>query len=305
VANDIHTQVATGSIVGSEALVAFVGNVGTTDAYLLPVRLATVLSAEFIADALVVRFITGAFPELSAWPHDGLTLETRGKTDLAQISAGYQGNYFAASGRCDGLTITAAGNATTDWNQVTSRLATLKTFSDSFFVRTSLVMSDSAPTLVGLKAGVAHLSSRHTVVLRCWFYRGKYVPSARDISVESDQSVISLSSDSSYEINSRYDEVEFWLHPQRLAADSRTMVSLRLPGDPTATGDLTTRIQIPMVVRKPVTPRLLRGITAAAGASLIAAPALMGAGTSLSLRIALAVLGALIVSIVAALNSPA
>ena len=219
----------------------------------------------------------------------------------------------------------ATGSGTSEWNEVTSRLATLDPFNDSDFLRLSLVPARRlqprwreapldwvrrvtkskaairAEESLELRRGQLVVTNRQQIVLRCWFYRRQPLAQPRVMTLACDSAIVHISTDAQVELSSRYDEVEFWLHPQRLAVDSRTALTLRLPGDPGQTNDLGTRVSVPVLVRRPVGPRLLRGLVGATRLALVAAPALLEDSPT-GLRIGLAVLGAALVSLLAAFS---
>ncbi|MFG1795738.1 hypothetical protein [Nocardia sp. NPDC049149] len=315
VAPDIQSIVGNGMIVGQDAVIAFGGKVGTVDAFIMPTRLASVHSAEIIAEALIIKFLAKDFPDVTSLQRDAVDIEDKGKVVLTQVMSRYGGTYWPAVARSDGLVANAAGSGPSEWNDVVSRLSKLSAFSGSFFIRLSLVYATNksfkemfsrskffSMTPVELHDGSATLSNRNAAILRCWFSRETLASDERRITVKCDDAIVQISSDDSYDITSRYDDIEFWLHPRRLPVNSRTVLSIRVPGNPQVPGDLTTRVSLPIVVSRPVAPRLTRGLTSAVGAGLIAAPAILGVGSSLGLRLLLAAAGALIVSLVAALS---
>ena len=303
VSSDLQALIASGRALGAAALVAFVGQVNTPDAFILPVRHVQISSAEIIAEALIVRFVLAGYPDLTSWPRDAATLQNHGKSVLNQISARY-GKYFPAVGASDGLICHDNGNSTESWSEISSRLSTFSTFASSYLVRVSVVENrKDVKKEVSTTDGQIEVSSGSGIIVKCWFYTRTQPAGGRIISVSTDDRILHVSSDSAHELSSRYDEVEFWLHGRSVAERSRTMLTVALPGDSTRTGDLPTRVTFPVIVGKPLLPRVYRGFAGATGAAFVGLPALLGAESPLLPRVALAVVGAIIIAFLAVFSA--
>jgi hypothetical protein len=301
VSTDVHALIASGDIAGKQAIVAFVGRVETVDAFVMPIRIATVLSAEEIAEALVFRFRADQFPDLSSWARDKQALEAQGRVVLDQMSSRY-GKYYPVMARHDGLIVDALGSGTSEWNEVTSRLARLDTFANSYFARISIGSPDKGGNSPKFRDGALVVRGTNPFVLKCWFYRADYLPDSRRIALSCDDSVLDVFSDASYAISSRYDDVEFWLSPLGTDAERRTLLQIVIPGT-TSAGDLSTRVQVRTIVESPLAPKARRAVVGGVAAAFVALPAILGPDTSLALRLVFALIGALMVSWLAVVSS--
>jgi hypothetical protein len=285
VATDVHALVAKGEIVGKPAVVAFAGRVGTSDAFVIPIRMATVTSAEVIADAVVFTFGADGFPDLSSWPRDNLAMETYGKGVLGQMILRYS-EYFPVMAQHDGLVVNSAGSGTSQWNQVTGRLAKLETFSNSYFARISIGAPPSGGRTPKFQDGCLVVRGGSPFVLKCWFYRADNIQDSRRVALSCDGSILTTFSDASYSISSRYDDVEFWVSPRGVSIDQRTLVQVSIPGASAATSDLPTRVRIPTIVESPMAPKAGRAVVGGIAAALVSSPAILGPESALALRLA-------------------
>jgi hypothetical protein len=208
---------------------------------------------------------------------------------------------FPAMGASDGISLTASGSDVESWSEISDRLAKLDTFSNSYFVHLSILCVEGEEKSLNIRNGSLEIDQDRGFIVKCWYYRTDAPSAARALVVTTDGTVLEASSDTEWEILSRYDEVEFWFHAKRVAQTTRRMLSVVLPGnnsDPAVDNDLTTRVSIPVIINRPVAPRLFRVSATAAGAALVATPALLGPGAQLQHKLIFAVLGALILAIV-------
>ncbi|UOT06762.1 hypothetical protein MPY17_13900 [Rhodococcus opacus] len=276
---------------------------GTIDAFIFPVRFVRIISTQNVAGTLIIRFTVQGFPDVDSWPRTLTALQDYGKARLHDISARY-GRYYPAVAQSDGLQIIETNSETARWAEVTNRVSMFDAFANSYFMMITLeYKSDRPAAQVAVSEDGIVVLSRSLVVVRCWFYGNKFHDDGRIIRIQSDENILRAASDSSYEIHSRYDDVEFWLHARQVTEKSRTILTVTLPGDPSRPGDLQTRISIPVVVKKPVLRRVGRGFLSATGASLVALPALLGTDAALTPRIIAAGVGATIIAIVTVFSS--
>jgi hypothetical protein len=298
VSGEVQRAVGSQEIVGKEILIAFTTQAKDGERSMLPIRAAVVVAAKVIAGAYVFKLRVSWFPELSSWPLETEEVRARGTAEIEAVTRANTG-FYTASGRSGGMRLEAGSADAEAWLEIARRLSTFEAFSTSFFVRSTLGTRSGRELPVVGEDGTITVNANAGFVLTCWFYGNDYHRTPRSLSVATDRSILTLSSDDSYEIQSRYDEIEFWFRSQQLVADSLTFVKLTLPGS-SAHGDLATYLRFPVIVRRSRGAAITTGAIGGVGAALVGLPAVLGDSLPISLRISSAVLGALLLSFLAA-----
>jgi hypothetical protein len=312
VTEDLWAMLESRKAVGKDAIVAFVGNISIPgDEYLVPVRLAKIVDVKaWGGRAAIVRMEVRDYPDMAGWSRtDQTELVAKGKQALKDVFDQYKSRYNSfrsAMATSNGLPTTGSGSSEQSWLGVTDRLALLDTFVNSYFLYLALVNSTDPSKSLQLSDGRLELPNRQGIIVKSYYTRTSSPASGntRELSVSAaESSILSIASDSKREILSRYDEVDFWFQAKPVQEKSRTILTALLPGDSSTPGDQTTRVLIPVTVYKPIARRVARGFAGAAGAGLVAAPALMGPGSNFTSRVIIACIGAFIVAMLAVFSS--
>ena len=90
----------------------------------------------------------------------------------------------------------------------------------------------------------------------------------------------------------------YWLHPAALNFDTLSRFTITLRSQDGTSGFVPAHARFPVTVRRSTSNLVTRVTLTAAGAMLVALPAILGAGSPLQLRIAAAVTGAAILAVV-------
>lgn len=178
-----------------------------------------------------------------------------------------------------------------------------ETFAHSYFLRVD------PPVLQGVRkpsfdaAGRLQLTERQSARVLVSFYSDQYSSDKRTtLSCSTDGRFLRVSSDDTYDVALRYDTVEFWLQPNAPNFDALARVTITLEtADLAAVNDssLATRIQLPVLVRRSRSTLMLRMVSSAIGAFLVALPAILGSQFPVRLRVLSAVIGAVLLAFAA------
>jgi len=315
VSPSLQQIIANNSILARPAIIGFIGTADKVvtpegsdipNPVLVPIRMVSVLSAENVGNIYILRLRVGGYPDLSDMATDLGELGQESKKFYDKVIE-LNGGYYPAVVKCPNMRLSADGDPAQQWIGIVRRLAQHPTFSRSCFVRVGSPVSASDRQVVFDAQGQLHLGDRQSIKLPVTFYSEQYFDTGRvSLSCVTDDRYLRLSSAGKYDVASRYDSVEFWLQPRTEAYDTKAGVAISLtyeapdgvpappvPADPVP---LTTNTEFPVVVARSRSRLAARVAISAFGAFLVAVPGILGDGSSLPLRIAAAVLGALLLA---------
>jgi hypothetical protein len=294
-----------GGIIGSTATLAFIGDPESPHPFVVPVRFATVVAAEDLGDMIVFKLRVGSYVNLDRYPFKSDEILDTSRKFVDHLIAA-NGAYYPAVSSFGALDIRESRDDASDWLKTAQRLAQYKTFAKSYFLRTEIPVTQAGNALAFSGDGRLPVVDRESVRLPVSFYSQTYDLDAKPVlTCSTDGTFLRVSSDDTYEVALRYDTVEFWLHPEALNFDTLSRVTIALKSESDVSDFVPAYNRIPVIVRRSTSRMLIRIATTAAGALLIALPAILGAGAPLQLRIASAILGAALLAIsTIALGSP-
>lgn len=301
----LQRLVADGTIVGATATLAFVADTDSDRAFLVPVRLATVVSAACVADIFVLKLRVGSYVDLDRYPRTADDIMKSSRDFIDHLVASNDRFYSAVTNFPD-LRIQGSSDPATHWLGAARRLALHQTFECSYFVRVDAPSKQNGKNLSFDKDGRLAVVDQQSVHVPVSFYSEKYEPAAKPILFcNTDGTFVRVSSDDTYEVALRYDSVEFWLHPAALNFDSLSRITITLRGQGDNSKIVPARARFPVTIRRSRSRLVARILTSGTGALLVALPAILGVDSPLQLRIVLAVVGAaLLATATVALNSP-
>ena len=305
VSGSLQQAIANGSAVGRRCLVAFLADRESSQAgpFVVPVRFAVVVASACVADMAVFRLRVDDYANLEEFPLAEAEIRAKGGWFVDRLAEANGGRWYPATTRFPDLHLhEQQGDDPVLWLGVARRLARHPTFRSSYFVRTEepRLNRDRAGTFDA--AGRLHLSDGDSARMRVSFYCDGYTETAKRLTCATDGTFLKVASDDSYDVALRYDTVEFWLRPETLGFDALARVGITLAVDtragPAPPGDsLTTSAGFPVVVRRSRSRLLTRVSAAAAGAFLVALPAVLGPGFPLHWRVLSAVCGAALLAV--------
>lgn len=310
VAPSLQQRIADGSVHGEQCLIGFVSGADSSDAsgantdscFFLPVRIAEIVTADQVGDFFVLRLRVKSYPNLEDWPlKDRGELFAEGGKFIRRLIESNSG-YCPATGKFPDPRVSAEGDQAQFWLGVVRRLVTHPTFSDSYFLRVERPRFKHARNPVFDATGRISLTDRQSTTLQTTIYsRGYSDDRGTVLSCTTDGRFLRVSSDDTYDVALRYDTVEFWLQPNSANFDALARVTLTLGPTSATTGgsSLTTNVKLPVLVRRSRSTLMLRVMTSAAGAFLVALPAILGAGFPVRLRVLSAVVGAILIALAA------
>ena len=308
ITGDARVRLVDSELPLDDCVIAFARKKDRTTPFVMPVRLARLVSREEYGDAVVVELETQEFLALSDWPSEsadelaaaGLELSERIRKATrtppgADLPAVF--NYRSELG----IDINDVSDSRDAWKATVARLQETTTFGGSFVMRIGLYEDYGRRfrkrRKLPLADGQIRLTSGSTVVLRCWFHSNTLHVDDHTISSRHNKQLLSASSDLTYNVNSRYDVVEFWYQAQAVERPALTQVSLAItPG--AGDDDWGTDVALPVLVGPATSRRLTKGIVAGLGAALVAIPSLLAPETDTLPKIIIAAGGAVVIGVV-------
>ncbi|MFJ8540921.1 hypothetical protein ACIRFH_02690 [Streptomyces sp. NPDC093586] len=293
VAPPLQQKVANGSVLGVRTLIGFVADEDSpTDAFLLPVRFAEVVSAECAADIFRFHLRVTEHVDLDEYSLNRGEIKVASRKAIDKIKENNNDTYYPAVLKFPPFPVRTGSDEAQLWIGVARRLALHPTFENSYFMRVDPPAHLKSATTFAFDAeGRLVLGDMQPARLPVSFHAERYAETPKiSLDCDTDGRFLRVSSDASHDVASRYDSTEFWLQPDASSFDSLTHVTVRLgPGEPGTTP--VADVRIPVVVKHSRVRLLSRVVISALGAFLVATPAILGPGSSLSLRVLLAVIG--------------
>jgi hypothetical protein len=300
VADDLKYLVRSNKAKGQLAVVAFVANPNSIDACVFPVRFVEITKTTDLAEAIVVRFAVKCYVDVSGWGQDKDSIVTAGRAHL-QSAYSKSGTYMAAMGKSGDMPLTPSKTTEQEaWYLVAKRLATFDTFSKTFLTYLSLTNEHEDKKAIDGPNGSVVIKYSRSLIVKCWYYRSSDLEiEDRIVRIKADQNILESTSELEQQILSPYDEVEFWLYANQVTQKSRRTVVVELPGALDGTvdsGDLTTRVSIPVTIYRPFMPRIIQWIITAVGAGLVATPGFFDKGDHFQEKLVIGTVGAFLVA---------
>jgi len=303
VAPTLQQIVANGRVLSETAVLGFIADAETQTPFVLPIRIATIIQAENVADMFIMKLRVGGYPDPGDSPMNLSEIHAESKKFYAKIAQSNSGHYYPATNKFPSLHLNPTGDPAQKWIGIVRRLALHPTFATSYFMRIDSPVSTSRRAASFDEAGVLHLADGQSVKVPVSFYSTRYSEGSRVVlSCTTDGTFLRVSSDDTYDVALRYDSVEFWLQPRTEQFDALARATIRLTCDPSngmadgAPLPLTTNTYFPVVVMRSRSRLALKIAGTAVGAFLVALPAILGQNSSLRLRVLVAVLGALLLA---------
>jgi len=286
-------------VVGWRATLAFVAGEETDNPFLVPVRLATVLTATCVADIFIFRLRVGGYADLTDYPRNEPALVDRSRRILDDLRSANGDQFFPAVRNCPGLQLTAAPEPEDQWLAAARLLALHTTFASSYFVRIDAPRTQSDHELSFNQEGRLLVVDQESVRFNVHFYSKRYEASLRPVlACDTDGTFVRVSSDDRYEIAHRYDSVEFWLHPGVQTFDTLSRATFSLRSEVGVDAFVPVNVRFPITVRRSRSRMSVRVATSGAGALLVALPAILGTTAPVELKVAAAVIGAALLALV-------
>ncbi|GEM_PF-3059151 len=297
--SDVLERIGENSLVGTTALVCFIGNRGQQDKeFLIPVRLAKVCAVEKIGKtAYVFSLQASDYPDLEQWPRNREELTKTGSSYLRKMISNCRNKYHDVNLGGDGLFETNPIRGAKGWDEVAERLLYLPTFKNSYLLHLELVDRNGFPMQIKTdSSGWLEFDPRKSYRVRVWFYGNNidFEKRARTIKLETNGEVLSSISDQKYIVQSRYDRVDFWFTPKMSDQAKRTLLRLvSSPSDPSDIADIYTEVELRCLVTRPLGPRMALAFLMGFSATAVAVPGIFGDVMPMEWRFLCACIGAL------------
>lgn len=301
----VDRDVAKNEIKGTKALLAFIADHETGHPFVVPVRYATVVSAEPSETAVIFRLQLDEYVALDRYPIDLDGILELGKKFVDGLEASNKGYYPVVYSAPD-LPAKASDDDSQAWQQAVERLALHPTFAESYFIRLSPPLNQKGEHLQFDSDGRLCVVDQQSVRITVTLYSGTYNPDVKPVlSCATDGTFLRVSSDDEYRVALRYDSVEFWLHPASLSYETLSRLTISLASSSDYPKLVPAHARFSVVVRKSRSMLLARIGSTSLGALLVALPAILGPSAALELRIGSAVAGAALLAVTSiVLSSP-
>ncbi|MEU4352344.1 hypothetical protein [Streptomyces sp. NPDC023838] len=294
VASSLQQKVASGSVLGQRALIGFIADATTpAECFLLPVRVAEVVAAECVAEVILFKLRVTDHVDLDDYALSRTDINIESRRAIDKMIEGNGGTYYPAVLKFPAFPIRTNGDQAQLWISVARRLALHPTFENSYFMRVDQPAHlASAAAFTFEPQGRLSLGDLQPARLPVSFYSQSYTETPKiTLTCSTDGRFLRVSSDHSHDVALRYDSTEFWLQPDASSFDALTHVTIRLgPAEPGTTP--VAAVRFPVIIKHSRIRLISRVAISALGAFLVAMPAILGANSSLPLRVLLAVIGA-------------
>jgi hypothetical protein len=293
-------------VVGWTATLAFVAGHDTENPFLVPVRLATVLTATCVADIFIFRLRVGGYVDLDNYPRTEESVAEASRRILHDLRLANGGSFYPAVRNCPGLHMAAGSEQAEQWLAAARRLVLHSTFATSYFVRIDPPMTQSGQQLAFNAEGRLVVVDQESVRFNVHFYSNTYDEDVRPLlACDTDGTFVRVASDDRYELALRYDSVEFWLHPGIQSFDTLTRATFSLRSQAGAAAFVPVIARFPITVRRSKSRMSARIAASGGGALLVALPAVVAGAAPVELRVAAAVVGAALLALANVVFKPA
>jgi hypothetical protein len=302
VASQLQEAVSKKTVIGQRVLLAMISDTdGPAPPFVLPVRFATVVYAEPLADMYIFKLRIAGYPILRNYPGTEDDIRSHSISLLQQLKQQNQGTYFPATTRFPDFHVGGGGDQTQNWVDITERLAVHPAYANSFFLRLGSPIQQNGRSISFDGEGRLRVSAHDSARLQVSFLSREYTEVKKALVCSTDGKFLRVSSEETYDVASRYDNVEFWLQPSAIPFEAYARATVQLVYDPSLSSTPpTTSVRFPVVIRRSRSRVASRIATTALGALLVALPAILGQNSSLALRILCAIVGATLISLATA-----
>jgi hypothetical protein len=293
VAPSLLPWVGSGQVIGVRTLLAFIAEMESGSPFIVPVRLASVIRAESVADMFIFRLRVEEYANLHEYPFPEAEIRVHSKRLVDRLVES-NGKYYPAVATFPDFGVDRKRDAAQAWFGVVRRLAHHPTFRRCYFLRVDDPTLQNGRPIQFDTVGRLPLTDRHSAKLSVTLFSQEYSDEGtKRLTCVTDGTFVRVSSDDAYDVALRYDTVEFWLQPRPSNFDAlgRVTIELRqeLPGNEAVA---TPTVRFPILVQRSRSLLAIRVATSAAGALMVALPTILGGTSALVLRVVVALAGA-------------
>lgn len=293
VTSTVQRAVPNHGLEGADAILGFVADVTTPDPFMVPIRYARITEAAYVADMCIFKLRIGGYVDLAAYPKTLQAIVDVTRSFIDTMKENESGVFHPVTSSQPLLPEEVKDDVPASWLAAARRLAVHPTFKHSYFLRVDPVETHTQEQLRFSSDGRIEAVDGHSLRVVANFFGEQYAPDAQfKLTCSADGTNLRVASDETYDVELRYDSVEFWLHPAAQKFDTLSRVTVSLTRGNGGEAAVPAHVRIPLVV-KPSKSRLVwRVLTTGLGAALVAFPAIIGTESLTELRIAAGVAGA-------------
>ncbi|MEV0287836.1 hypothetical protein AB0H36_27300 [Kribbella sp. NPDC050820] len=290
---------------GLRAVLGFVAS--GSDPFILPIRYATVVRAECVADMFIFKLRVGGYLNLQhEYPLSFADIVAKSRVTSSQLTRNENARFYPATSSFPQMPEEITDDAPERWLATAPRLALHPTFANSYFLRVAPVETQQDRSLQFDDEGRVRAVDGQSLRIVTNIFAETYAPKAEyKLTCTTGGTNVRVASDEVYYVRLRYDSVEFWLHLAAQNYDTLSGVKVSLASEKDGAKTIPAHVGIPLLVSRSRSRMLRRWSAASAGAVLVALPAILGEGSPLGVRIAAALVGAGLLALSGAvLSSP-
>ncbi|MFI7061078.1 hypothetical protein ACIBL3_08865 [Kribbella sp. NPDC050124] len=278
---------------GVPAVLGFAANTMATDPFVLPIRYATVVKAEKVAQMFIFQLRIGGYPNLQDYPDSLPGIVAQSRITVDQITAAENGVFHSATSNFPLLPAEATDNAPDRWLAAAERLALHRTYESSFFLRVASVETHQGKAVRYDGDGRLEAVDGQSLRIVTNIYTKRYLPDAGfKLTCTPGGPNLRIASDEVYDVALKYDVVDFWLFPAVQNYDTFSRVRISLASEKSDLRTVPAHVPLSFRINRSRSRSLRRWLATSAGAVLVALPAILGEQSPLGVRVAAALIGA-------------
>ncbi|MEI8406191.1 MULTISPECIES: hypothetical protein [unclassified Kribbella] len=275
---------------GSSALLGFSSS-RSADPFVLPVRYATVVEAECVAEMYIFKLRIGGYPDLDGYPTSLPELVELSRVTKGELTTDTV--FRPATATFPPMPAEVTDRMDERWLGIARRLALHPTFQKSYFLRVAPIETKRNKVLRFDQDGQIETIDGQSLRVVTYIFAEQYASDAGfKLACTPGGTSLRNASDEVYDVALRYDRVEFWLHLAAENFDTLSRVTISLASENAAATTIPAYVRLPLVVSRSKTRMFRRLGAASTGAVLVALPAILGDDSPLAFRIVAALVGA-------------
>ena len=282
-------------LAGKPAVISFRSQPsGTGEEAIVPVRLATFIRAEQFADFFILHYQVGGYPKSSLRADSIDNIYADSKRYLDGLPAGHRA--LPVQRGYGELVQGGPAEPLNGWLEVARALSRHPTYADSHFVKLAGLQASGEKFVVPDSEGTYEVKENKLYHLSVQYYAEQFGAGDSTLHIAADPSVVRSASTIAWPLDSRYDSITSWLHVRGVPGSTKTEIKIDVLDK--RVNSPQTHIVLPLIVRRSQAILTRQTVLSALSGALIASPAIIGDGSSLTLRLTLAGAGSLLLAFV-------
>ena len=235
-------------VVGAVAVLGFVGADRPHEPFVLPVRYATVVKADVVADMVIFQLRVRGYPNLELYPPSFAGIVEMSRGMMGQLKR--RGKFYPATSSFPAMPDEVLEDAPRRWLSAARLLALHPTFKGSYFLRVAPVETTRRKLVLDAQGRITTVHDE-SLRITTYVFAESYQPDAEfKLTCSTDGANLRVASDNPYRVALRYDSVEFWLHSAGQTYDTSSLVTISLASEKNGARTVAANVRLPVVVRR-------------------------------------------------------